>query len=87
MYQSAWYSSQPSHDRYDTYAPALWSEIEHLERKLKHRSEELLQKDREIRNLKRRHEKLKSDYRVVFDAYDRTMDALKEERRRWRRVM
>lgn len=86
-YQSSWYINQLSQDRYGTDVPTLWNENEHLKRRLKHRSEDLLRRDRDYRELQRRHEKLRSSYRHVFDAYDRAVEALRQERRRWRRAV
>lgn len=67
--------------------PSLLDEVDRLNRKLKYRAAEGLRKDREISEVRRRYEKLKSNYRTVFDAYDRAVDALNHERRRWRRVI
>ncbi|KAK5120093.1 hypothetical protein LTR85_006574 [Meristemomyces frigidus] len=87
MSHSSWYINQLSQDRYGTDVPTLFDEVDRLNRKLKHRTEELLRKDREIRELRGRHEKLKSSYRTVYDAYERAVEALNHERRRWRRVL
>ncbi|EMC96539.1 hypothetical protein BAUCODRAFT_480148 [Baudoinia panamericana UAMH 10762] len=83
---SSYFINQLSQDRYGTDVPTLWNEIERLNRRLRHKSDALLRKEREYNDLKRRHEKLKSSYRIIFDAYDRVVDTLKEERRRWRRL-
>ncbi|KAK6398819.1 hypothetical protein LTR65_000374 [Meristemomyces frigidus] len=86
MYQSSWYINQVSQDRYGTDVPTLLDEVDRLNRKLKHRSEDGLRKDRDISELRRRYEKLKASYRTVFDAYDRAVEDLKREKRRWRHV-
>ena len=84
---SSWYINQLSKDRYGTDVPTLWNEVERLDWKLRQQSDELRRKNREMGEFRRGHEILKDRYRIVFDSYDRAVDALREERRRWRRVV
>lgn len=85
-YQTSWYINQLSQDRYGTDVPTLWHEIEQLERKLKHRSGDAMHYERELKDLRHRHNKLKSKYDQAIGLYERAMDLLKDEkeRRRWR---
>jgi len=85
--QSSWYINQLSQDRYGTDVPTLWNEVGRLNRKLKHRGEDLKRKDREISSLRRRYEQLKVNNKTWINAYDRVAEALSEERRRWRRAV
>jgi chromosome segregation ATPase len=65
--------------------PTLWNEIEQLERKLKHRSGDLLHVERELKDLRRKYTKLKSSYEAVTSYYERAMQLLKKDKeRRWR---
>ena len=86
-YHSSFHINQLTQERYGTDVPTLWNEIERLDRMLQHRTDELMRRQREHHELRRRYEKLKSNYRTVFDAYDRAVEALKDEKRRWRRVV
>lgn len=85
-YQTSWHINQLTQDRYGTDVPTLWNEIEQLERKLKHRSGDLMHCERELKDLRHRHRKLKENYEQVKGLYDRAMEILRDERerRRWR---
>ena len=84
--QSSWYINQLSQDRWGTDVPTLRRDIDRLERRLRNRSEDLLRRDRELNDLRHRHERLRSNYNTIFNAYDRCLDLLRDERRRWRRI-
>ncbi|TKA83094.1 hypothetical protein B0A55_00916 [Friedmanniomyces simplex] len=83
-HHSASYINTLSRDRYGTDVPTLWGEIARLDRKIQHQHDVLLRKERERHDLKRRYEKLQAGYRLVWEAYERTVGALREEKRRWR---
>lgn len=85
LFHTSRYINELSQDRYGTDVPTLRTEIIRLERNLRHRTEELLRRDRELDDLKRRHNKLRNDYDTVFNAYDRALDLLRDGRRRWGR--
>lgn len=83
-YQSSWHINQLTQDRYGTDVPTLWNEIEQLERKLKHRSGDALHYERELKELRHRHKKLKESYDGVTRLYERAMEILRNERERHR---
>ncbi|KAK0333916.1 hypothetical protein LTR91_022965 [Friedmanniomyces endolithicus] len=80
------YINALSRDRYGTDVPTLWSEIERLDRKLKHQRDESIRKDHERQELRRRYEKLQKSYRAVWEGYERVVEELRLERGRWRRM-
>ncbi len=59
----------------------LYEEIEKLERRLRHREEALLRKQRDYADLERRHHRLEANYERLMSAYDRAMALLRERRR------
>lgn len=85
-YHSSAFINQLSYDRYGTDVPTLWNEVESLKRRLRHRSEDVLRMQQEVHEQKRKYEKMRASYKFLSEAYDRALFALKEEKRKWRRV-
>ena len=85
QHQRTWYVNQVSRNKYGTDVPTLQSEVRRLEREVHDRTRRNLEYNREMNDLRRRHDRLKDNYSAVFNAYDRAMDLLQRERRRWRR--
>ena len=86
VHHPASYINALARDRYGTDVPTLWSEIERLDRKLKHQRDESIRKDHERQELRRRYEKLQKSYRAVWEGYERVVEELRLERGRWRRM-
>ena len=85
-YYSKWYVDRLSRDRYGTDVPTLNQDVQVLERKLRHASADLFRREKELKELKHRHQTLQSKYDTVFDMYDHMKEILRNERRYWRRL-
>lgn len=78
------YINDTSRARYGVDVPTLLEENKRLNRRIRRYEEDMRDKDRTIRDYHYRYENLKIAYQKLLERYDRAVEALRAEQRRWR---